>query len=91
MPSFECIKCYPTNVPDDWTRTKKSEVAKMVRENEVIPSISAMRTNNNLLLTDAKSISYHISREKGFCHHCSSNLIEYEGKCPKCKKLNLDW
>jgi Zn finger protein HypA/HybF involved in hydrogenase expression len=91
MPSFKCRKCYPTNVPDDWTRTKKSEIAKIVREDKFTSSILAMRTKSNLELTDAKNISLHISREKGTCHHCKTNLVEYEGNCPKCKRLNLDW
>ncbi len=90
MPFFECRKCFPTNVPDDWTIEKKNEVASLVRNTNPISAIQYFRPIG-MLLTDAKAIALHITLEKGYCHQCKTNLVEYEGKCPKCKRLNLDW
>ena len=90
MPSFECRKCSPTNVPNDWTVEKKAEVASLIRKMSLIRAISYFRPIG-MELIDAKGIVFHVTLEKGFCRHCKTKLIEYEGKCPKCKRLSLDW
>lgn len=90
MPVFKCRKCLPTNVSDDWTIEKKIETASLIRKTSPIFAIQYFRPIG-MNLSDAKNISLHVTQEKGFCHHCKTELVEYEGKCPKCKRLNLDW
>ena len=90
MPIFECKKCLPTNVPDVWTIEKKNEIAALVRKTSPIFAVQYFRPIG-MPLADAKLIALHITLEKGFCHHCKTELAEYEGKCPKCKRLNFDW
>lgn len=91
MPSFDCRKCaQPINVPENWTSEKKSEIGNLIRKASPIFAIQYYRPIG-MDLTVAKGISLHVTREKGFCHRCRKDLIEYEGQCPKCKSLNLDW
>ena len=90
MPIFECRKCLPTKIPDDWAIEKKVEVASLIRKTNPISAIQYFRPIG-MDLTVAKSISLHITTEKGFCHKCRTRLVEYEGKCPKYKRLNRDW
>jgi hypothetical protein len=90
MSILKCRKCLPTNVPDDWTTEKKSEVALLARKMSIVSAIHRFRPVG-MDLGDAKNIYMHITREKGFCHHCTTVLVEYEGNCPNCKRLNLDW
>ena len=90
MAIFDCRKCLPINVPDDWQIEKKSEIASLVRNTNPISAIQYFRPIK-MSLTDAKGIVLHISVEKGLCHKCKTKLAEYEGKCQKCKRLNLDW
>lgn len=89
MTFFECKNCLPINVPDNWTSNKKSEVANLVRKYGKLKAIEFFRPIG-MDLGDAKNVSFHITEEKGFCR-CKTKLIEYEGQCPKCKRLNLDW
>lgn len=90
MSVFECGKCLPVNVPDDWTNEKKAEVATLIRKKDSFTTVQYFRPIG-MDLGVAKGIFLHVTREKGFCHRCRKNLIEYEGQCPKCKSLNLDW
>jgi Zn finger protein HypA/HybF involved in hydrogenase expression len=90
MPTFECRKCLPTNVPDDWTIEMKAEIASLIRNTSPISAIQYFQPVG-MNLTNAKGISLHVTRKKGLCHHCKTELVEYEGNCPKCKRLNLDW
>jgi len=91
MSVFECRKCaLPISVPDDWTVEKKVETASLIRKTSLVFAIQHFRPIG-MDLTEAKGISLHVTREKGLCHHCKTELVEYEGQCPKCKRLNLDW
>ena len=90
MSIFECRKCLPTNVPDDWTVEKKSEGATYMRETNPLSGANRFRSIK-MTINDVKGIALHVTTEKGFCHHCKTTLIEYEGQCSKCKRLNLDW
>lgn len=91
MSAFECRKCVsPINVPDNWTGEKKSEVATLIRKKDSLTVIQNFRPIG-MNISEAKGIFLHVTREKGFCHHCKTKLVEYEGKCPNCKRLNLDW
>ena len=91
MPVFECRKCaLPIIIPDDWTVEKKIETANLVRKTSPIFAIQYFRPLA-MDLTEAKGIALHVTQEKRFCHHCKTELLEYEGDCPKCKRLNLDW
>jgi hypothetical protein len=91
MPSFECNKCVsPITVPDNWTNEKKTEVAALIREKDSLTVIQYFRPIG-MDISEAKGIFLHVTREKDHCHHCKTNLVEYEGNCPKCKRLNLDW
>ena len=91
MSVFECRKCtLPISIPEDWTVEKKVETASLIRKTSPIFAIQHFRPIG-MDLTEAKDISLHVSTEKGLCHHCKTELVEYEGQCPKCKRLNLDW
>ena len=90
MPVYECRKCLPTNVPDDWTFEKKAETASLIRKTSPIFATQYFRPIG-MDLGDAKNISFHVTRKRGCCHGCGKELVEYEGNCPKCKRLNLDW
>ncbi|MEZ5427197.1 MAG: hypothetical protein R2747_13085 [Pyrinomonadaceae bacterium] len=90
MSVFECRKCFPIDVPDDWTDEKKAEVASLTRKTSPIFAIQYFRPIG-MDLRQAKGIALHVTRKKGVCHGCTTELIEYEGQCPKCKRLNLDW
>lgn len=90
MAVYECRKCLPTNVPDDWTNEKKAEVASLIRKRDSLTVIQYFRPIG-MNLSDAKGIFLHVTRQKGYCHHCKTALVEYEGKCPRCKRLNFDW
>jgi len=91
MLGFECGKCVPAiNGPDDWTSEKKAEVAALIRTKDSLLVVHYFRPAG-MDIGDAKGIFLHVTREKGFCHHCKTALVEYEGKCPKCGRLNLDW
>lgn len=90
MALFDCEKCFPIIRNVDWQIEKKIKVASLVRNLNPISAIEYFRPIG-MSLTDAKGIALHISAEKGFCHKCKTKLTEYEGKCPKCKSLNLDW
>ena len=74
MPSFECRKCLPTNVPDGWTNEKKAEVASLIRKMNPIFAIKYFRPID-MSLTNAKGISLHVTLEKGHCHHCKTILL----------------
>ena len=89
MPILECRKCLPIHVPDDWTEDRKLEVAGLVRKFGPLQAIGRFRAPG-LDLKQAKGIVLHVSPEKGICR-CQAELSEYEGKCPKCGRLNLDW
>lgn len=90
MSIFECRKCSPVHIPDNWTDEKKSEVASLIRNTSLVSAIQCFRPIK-MDLGDAKNIAMHVTQEKGLCHHCRTKLVEYEGRCPKCKRLNLDW
>lgn len=91
MSIFECRKCaLPITIPDDWTDEKKNEVGTLIRERDSLTVIQYFRPIG-MDIGQAKGIFLHVTRKKGFCHHCKTELVEYEGKCPKCKRLNLDW
>jgi hypothetical protein len=90
MPVLECEKCLPTNIPDDWTKEKKAEIASLIRKTSRLFAIKYFRPIG-MDLGNAKNISLHVTSKKGSCHHCKTNLVEYKDKCPKCKRLNLDW
>lgn len=91
MVIYECEKCIlPIIVPDVWTDDKKTEVAAFIRKKDSLTVIQLFRPVG-MDIGKAKGIFLHVSRRKGFCHHCKAPLVEYEGKCPKCKRLNLDW
>ena len=89
MAIYECKNCLPTNIPDDWTIEKKSEVAKLVRKYGKIRAVQLF-CPVGMAWGDAKNISFHVTEEKRFCR-CKTELVEYEGQCPKCGRLNLDW
>jgi hypothetical protein len=91
MAIFKCRKCIPTNVPDEWTLNEKNIIAALVRKSEPISAMHKMRDLKNLPLIEAKNIALHITLKKGCCHHCRTELSEFEGNCPKCERLNLDW
>lgn len=91
MPVYECRKCIPTNIPNEMTQEQKKVVASIVRDSSTILAMQKMRELLKMDITDTKNISHHITREKGHCHRCRKELTEYEGICPKCKRLNLDW
>jgi hypothetical protein len=44
-----------------------------------------------LALTEAKALSYHITRERGVCHRCGSPVVGAESVCARCSSVNLDW
>jgi hypothetical protein len=44
-----------------------------------------------LEMTQAKALSYHITREPGACHRCSSAVAKSELICASCRSANLDW
>ncbi len=90
MPIFECAKCSAVNVPNDWTGEKKSEIASFIRKTSPIFAVQNFHPIE-MGLKNAKSIFFHITKVKGHCHHCKTELVEFEGNCPKCKRLNLDW
>lgn len=91
MAIYKCSKCIPTNVPDEMTLEQKNEVASIVRDLSATMAMQKMRELLKTDLTDVKNITLHITKEKGSCHHCKTELVEYEGNCPKCERLNLDW
>lgn len=91
MPTYQCRKCIPTNVPDEMTKEQKKAVASIVRDSKTALAMQNLRELLKMELIDAKNIVSHISRKKGHCHGCGKELIEYEGNCLKCKRLNLDW
>lgn len=89
MPIYQCSKCIPTNVPDDWTVEKKTEIGSLVRKYGKIQSVFYFKPTS-MKLIDAKGIAAHVTLKKGFCI-CETELSENEQQCPKCKRLNLDW
>jgi hypothetical protein len=90
MPTYKCRKCLPTNVPDEWTIEKKAEIADLIRKTSHLSAIQFFRPIG-MDLIDAKNISFHVTNKKGHCRGCGKELVEYEGNCTKCKRLNLDW
>jgi hypothetical protein len=91
MPIYKCSKCIPTSVPDEITIEQKSHVASLVRATEPILAMREIKEYLNLPLIEAKNIALHITTIKGKCHRCNNIFVEYEGNCPKCMILNLDW
>ena len=91
MPIYKCSKCISTNVPDEITTEQKNHIASLVRSSEPILAMKEIKEFLNLPLVNAKNIALHITITKGKCHRCSNDLVENEGNCPKCKRLNLDW
>ena len=91
MALFNCKNCIPTNVPDELSSEEKRVIASFVRNSEPVPAIYKIRELKNLPLIEAKNIVHHITSTKGVCHYCRSKLSEFEGNCPKCERLNLDW
>jgi hypothetical protein len=91
MPIYKCSKCIPTNVPDELTMEQKSYVASLVRESEPILVMHEIKDFLKLPLIDAKNIALHVTTVKGHCHRCSNSFSIFEGNCPKCNILNLDW
>ena len=91
MPIYKCSQCIPTNVPNEMTPEQKSYIASLVRKSEPILAMREIKEFLNLPLIDAKNIALHITSTKGYCHRCNNVLVESEGNCPKCNRLNLDW
>lgn len=91
MPIHKCSICIPTNVPDEMTREQKNHIASLVRSSEPILAIHQIKDFLNVPLIDAKNIALHVTSRKGYCHYCNGILVESEGNCPKCNRLNLDW
>ena len=89
MPIYECKNCLPIKIPDEWTTDKKSDVADLVRKFGKLRAVQLF-IPIEMNLENAKNISFHVSEEKGFCR-CRTTITEYEGQCPKCKRLNLNW
>lgn len=90
-PHIECPKCRTYVVwPSGFTAEQKAALAVLVRSG----TLEGFRYAHEALgldLREAKALSYHITRSKGICHRCKSEIAGQETVCTKCQSANLDW
>ena len=77
---------WPSSLTDEQTSAFAS-----LKRSSALEATRFAQEKFGLALTEAKALSYHITREPGVCHRCRSPLLGLESTCTKCHSANLDW
>jgi hypothetical protein len=88
---IQCPRCGARLAwPSSLTNDQAAAIAALTRAN-ALDGARYAHEKLGLELTDAKAISFHITRQRGMCHRCHSAIAGSESVCAKCNSLNLDW
>jgi hypothetical protein len=92
MADFNCPKCIsPIVVSDKINNEIKEVVASTIRNSGGrFDGVEPLK-NIGIGLSEAKGIILHVTSQKGKCHHCTAELLQAEGNCTECGRLNFDW
>jgi hypothetical protein len=86
-----CPKCRARiSWPSTLTDAELGSLAALARSRPLDATRYAHETLG-LDLTEAKIVSFHITRVHGLCHRCGSLLSGRESLCGTCRAANLDW
>src|ERR1022692_811689 len=90
-PHIECPKCRVSVVwPSSLTASEAAAFADVTRRRTLDGARYAVE-KLGLDMREAKALAYRVTRTKGICHRCKSQVIGSESVCTKCRSANLDW
>lgn len=85
-----CGECWA--VSSEMDTDIQIEIAALFRSGNLIAGVRRLQNLGDISLKDAKCIYYHVTQQKGRCHHCSAKLNgERFALCEHCGCLNYDW
>jgi hypothetical protein len=90
-PHIECPRCRTCVVwPESLLPEQAAIFAKAVRAS-ALEGANIAHTELGLDLRESKSLVFHVTKRRGFCHRCEAPVSGIESVCTKCRSANLDW
>jgi ribosomal protein L40E len=90
--TLKCSKCGASIVSTSDINTElQTKVTNLVRAGQVLEAARLLKISAHIGIAEAKTIAFHVTKQKGFCHRCKAKIDVAVGECPKCHSLNFDW
>jgi hypothetical protein len=90
-PSQPCVRCHVLVPVPRLPADVRARVLGLAREQQRLAAVPVVTANSALNLTRAKSFVFHLTKVRGECHRCRSQLEMNRTDCSRCHSLNLDW